>query len=512
MKSALKILFPLLLVQAFLTGPVAAQHQPPGVIPPPQQNAYAQLQEQVNFLLSVSKEFPDPQLLGLLKQIDLHMAAAKQAAQAGKPRRATQELRIAQKLADQAMKLVVTGPVSRLQEQLDERIRQAEQAIHMHFNPEAQRLLQQAKANRKKAQRAYWAQQIQKAMELYRMAMYQAEKALEFIVGPGGSGVLAALNEEKANYHELHRRAQHLLSAAGGSSMARELFRQAVQQQRRAEEALSRGNTQQAMELYRWASRLLIRAIDMMGTNELGWKQRANEEIMRTQELLRSVERAIDRTHNPQSRRLLDQAARIFLDARKALSQKDYPGAVKKAELARRLLNRIGELQSRTAGRSPGRLRQELQILKDLIATLRSDKRLGTRPDVEKILDLAQRYIRLSERDLQAGNLPFAEAELLVATRMAGMARQLLNRQGSQGSPRKDAERMIADLQSRLESVGPLLSGTQEQHLQSWFNSASEMLRLARQSLEAGRPLAAQSYARLGLELLQQIKARLNRN
>ena len=511
MKTVLKNLFFVLLVQVFLAGPVAAQHQPPGVTPMPHQNAYAQLQEQVKFLRSVAKDFPDPQLLGLLNQIDQHMAAAKQAAQAGKSRRATQELKIAQKLADQAMKLVVSGPVSRLQEQLDERIRQAEQALHARFQPEAQRLLQQAKQSRRRAGMAYKRHQAQKAVELYRMALYQVNKALQMVMGGGGPALVSALSEEKATYNDLRRRAQHMLAGARGPGLAGQLYQQALQQQRRAEEALSRGNLQQAVELYRWASRLLIRVMDMSSAGEASWKQRAAEEIEKTRELLRSVEQAFSDGAGAQARQLLQQAARIFLDARAAFARQQYPQAVKKAELSRRLLNRLGQLQQPAGAGFPAGLAQNRRTLRDLISQLKATG-ADKNPEAAELLNLAETYLMQSSAAEQMGNGALASARLFVAAKLANLARDILAGQPGRGQARVSAGQWVERFTRQLTDAEDRTRDSKNTTVRAWISLARDLSSKARSALRQGRTDLAARYSQMGMQLLRRVENRTKRN
>jgi len=510
MKAKREIAFLLLVWVLFWAVGVKAQQQPPHATPMPHQNAYAQLQEQVNFLRNVAKQFPDPQLLQLLDQIDQHMAAARQAAQAGKSRRASQELKIAQNLTRTAMKLVMTGPVARLREQLDERIRQAEQAIHVHFNPEAQRLLQQAKTTRRKAELAYNRHHVQKAMEFYRMAMYQVNKALQMVTGTGGPGLVSALNEEKATYEDLRRRAQHLISMAHRPGMSQELYQQAIQQQRRAEEALSRGNLQQAVELYRWASRLLIRVIDMSGTSESNWKQRAAEELEKTRELLRSVNQAFSTQMMPQVRQLLQQATRVFLDAQAAFARQEYPQVVKKAELSRRLLNRIGQLQRPAKPGAAGSLSRDRQVLQDLISQLR---RNGAEKNQEatQLLNLAELYISQSAQAEKVGRGTLASARLFVAARLTNMARNLLTTPPTPQAQQVPAEQWISRFQDRLRQMQSRREISRDPTVQVWFSLAQELDSKVQSALRKGQKEVAARYSQMGLQLLQRIETRLNK-
>ncbi len=505
----LKILF-LFLVLAYGTS-IMAQQPTPGPAGA-YQKSYEQIQQQLKFLREVARQYPNDKLDELINKIEFHLQNAKRAQQLGFNRRATQELKSAQQLTRLAMKMVMTGPMAQMREKLNEQIRRAEEAIHRNFNPEAQRLLQKAKQTRMQAERAFKNRNVQKAAELYRVALFQANKAYQLATAAGGPNMMALYNEEKANFEDLRRRAQTLLqSQPQATGMTRELFNQALQQRKRAELAFAKGQVQQAVELYRWATRLMIRVIDMMGSGEANWMQRAREELQRTRELFRSVEGVVAASGNQQLGQMFDQAKRVLLDAENSFARKDYPQTVKKAELARRILNRLSKYQTASPVALKARMLQERETLRNLLRQLESEIDQNKHPAAARLLEQARYYLRQSDKAFRNGRPELGAAMLFAATRLAGSARELALRVDAKNQQQEQLSQQFARFEQAIKEIRGNKSVTANEVAQAWLKLAEDLFQMASEAKKNGQLNLMDEYSRLGLQVIQRIQMYLQK-
>ncbi|MCD4693544.1 MAG: hypothetical protein K8R79_11560, partial [Calditrichales bacterium] len=85
----------------------------------------------------------------------------------------------ANKLADQAARLVLFKPAAKAKAELDKLIRKAEILVHQYNNDEARYLLNRARAFQLKAYQAYKSGRFIQSQEYHRIAIYFANKTIE---------------------------------------------------------------------------------------------------------------------------------------------------------------------------------------------------------------------------------------------------------------------------------------------------------------------------------------------
>lgn len=457
------------------------------------------LDRQIQFLQEVAKQFPNPKLNTLVAKILKHRQNASRAIRLGQRQRAIEELKAAQRLVEIAMKIVISGPVARLREQLQNKIRFLEQRIHRHFNAEANRLLDKARKNQMRAEMAFRNQNIQLAMEYYRLAMFQVDKALQLMGGSGAGDGLQVVYEEQANFEDLHRRLQQMFQGAP-TGVVGELYHQAMMQRNKAEQAMARGNWKQAAEYYRWATRLLVRVADMMGGGGMNARKLAQEEMQRLADMMRTIEQTYPVSTDPRLRRAYRQASRVFLDAQQAFARGDYIAAGKKLEVVRRILDRILQREGSRPGAMGMRLQAQLDQFKQLLAQLEREQGASPPEEVAVLLRRIRRYVRRCERALAQGHEKLARAYLLTAMRLADLMPESSGESGT--GKRQKVEAAVRELEAAIRSAADKAGMNEEQR--AWFAIAQDLYRLAQDALSRGDVRRAGEYARLGLRALQR--------
>ncbi len=463
------------------------------------------MKQQLDFLNDVAKQYPNNKLKFLIRRAKNHLKNAYTAYQQKKIKLSANEANAAQKLIDEALKLVSTGAVTRLLEQVNDAIRLAENTLHRNFNPQAQKVLENAKQSRKRAL-SLKNKNVQKMVEWLRLALFQAKNALK-ILQPSAAKVnlMSAVHEEKSNFNDLLRRSRDMLKQ-NQLSLAQQLFNQAIAQRKKAEEAMARGNRQQAVEAYRWASRLLFRVIDLTGASEVNWQRRATEELQLTRSLLQSVEQSVDLAKHANLQKLFRQSTKVYLDAENSLSRQNFPEAVRKAELSRRILNRAKQLADRSRNQSGFEFPQEYDAVRSLLDQLQQQFEPRQNPTAARVMEAARKYLELSSQQKRANRQFMARAYLFLATRFAHGLQNMLQKNQPVDNVREKAlaqYRSFKDQYSQLQQQAGNSSGAE---IQVWLNLAHDLLNIADAAYANGQYAVLLLNTRVGLQILKRIK------
>ena len=469
------------------------------------QQRLSELKQQLDFLKNVAKQFPSPKLQDLIRQSEIHVQKAFQAYQLKQYGRASEEIKITRKLINQGLKLIMSGPATRLLERVNEKIHLAEDLLNRNFNPPAQKRLEDAKDSRKRAL-SFKDRNVQKMVEWLRVALSQANNAIKQLsTSSANVDLMSAIHEEKSNFDDLKRRAQNMLGQ-NHLNLAQNLFNQALAQQKRADTAFSRGNVQRAIESYRWASRLMLRVIDLTGGSEINWQRRAEEELQLTRGLLRSVEGSIDLKTSPGVQKLYQQATRVYLDAEQSFANKNYSETVRKAELARRVLNRANQLMGHGRDRIKFQFIREAETVKNMLAQLQQEFDAQQDPTAARMWETAQKYLDLAIQENNA-NRPFlAKANLFLSTRFTRGLRNYL-----QAKPDEITEQNALSqyelLKQRYDNLVRQYENSTDRKIQTWLNLAKDILNIAEIAKNSSQYQVLLVNIRICQQILDQIES-----
>jgi hypothetical protein len=170
-------------------------------------------------------------------------------------------------------------------------MRRAEQNVSDSRNRQAERLINQAKKMQAEAEGAALQRNICLATSGYEHANNSLREALKLVEGPlrtPEASLEVTINREKERYENLETRAREAIETGKNASAAL-VFAQAQKQGRAAEEAWRKGQVALAQQLYRGATRLLLRAIDLALAGKKDQEFGRNETAL-LQELIQAAE------------------------------------------------------------------------------------------------------------------------------------------------------------------------------------------------------------------------------
>ncbi len=456
------------------------------------------LDQQIGIAKDLIRLFPDQKAEELLRQaVGLRNEAAALLANR-RIVQASAQITVALGLVERAINFLSQTPMNRIREQVDELVRRAELLLPGSGEKQAERLLRQAKENVETAKRAARASNFRKAVEHFRVAKFLAERCLNLVDTPEGN-LQDRLLSERRRFEELLQRAGQAVSTCQNQS-AGKLVMQARKQARGLEQLLNRGDLRLALNLYYNTTRLLLRAIDICEGREASSRELAIEEIELLNDML---EAARDRDGQAGDRRsvfILERATRLQNQAQEAVERENFELALVKVELARNLISRLwGSPQTTYQERAE----KELSRLQSDIEKLRSEQNLAASEKTKSLLRAAEMSANDAERYLARGRIRLALEAVLAGNRFVAAVQSTL-------PPAKDVnERTLADGIDRLtEKLTQLdsLADLSEENLDR-VEAAQQMLTRAQESLADGNRDLAYEYVKIGLALVDKVKA-----
>ena len=455
-----------------------------------------QVYEQLNVAKDLLNAFPDRRAEEWIKQAEQLLGEASTLL-AGRHRSlAMAKINTANALLQQAINELSITPLERLQDQVEELIRRAEQTVAGSGSKEAERLIKNAKENCGQGMSAFKNNNYRKSMEHYRVAKFLLEKALNIAQGPQGD-INERIEIEKNRFEELLNRAEKA-AATCQKENAQRLLQQARQQYQNTREAVNRGDFKFALSLYYNATRLLLRVIDICEGRFVSDQDQMTEELEMLGELLAAAREQTSTAQGQRNVMLFNRANRLYHEAEESIRQGKYVVARRQIDLARNLTSRMPMAGGRIDIRD--RAYQELERLKTDIERFSGENQFGATPHAKAMLQAAEHSVKDAERYLESGRTGIALQAILAGNRFVSALQA-----PSPIDPATNLEKLSADL-DRLKSEIESLQNDEQlaPEAKELLEAAEQMVSRAQQSLDDNELELASEYIKLGFNLVQK--------
>lgn len=414
------ILFLLMLLGLFFAPTAQAQGRRPNNF----QQMLQELDQKITTLERISSQFHNQQLTQSIQAIKSHRQKALEFSGKKQHRLAEQELKLAINLSNTLLKNSTNAIAQNYQAPLEEMRRQAANQIHQHFNAEADRLLKRAQQIHKDAVNAFKAGSYSKASELYKVEKSLLKNCLK-ILGQSTPEKYASLQSKRENFLELKHHAEKSLRSSR-ATLATSLYNQAIDQARKGDQAMKKGDLKKANLYYQWSTRLLLRVINLTEGKGGTLSQQARDNLQLTQQVYSGTVREFSTQMNPMNHKLLQQVQKLLTDARIDFNQQKYSSAIEKADVARKILSR---LQSNPIRKNES---YQLQLAENSRALRQTLEKMKKNVDLngagESLLKLSEEFLNKSQREIANQNYKSSAAYLLLANRLAIQFKQINNR------------------------------------------------------------------------------------
>lgn len=424
---------------------------------------------------------------------------------------ASNKIKVAFSILEQAVKITLDGPVRRWRSRLEEKLRKAEHEIQGRQYKEAERILRQAKANRDAAERALANQHVRKAIELFRVALNQVDKALD-MVHKANSSTLDRILEEKRKFEILKDRA-HDLIVKSRDVRAKQIYDQAIKLAISAEESVRNGNFQLAKKFYNQSVLLLLRAMDIAKGDTPASVSHVEAALFRLREHIDSAREGIQQSDNQRAKILFERARRFASEAELAAKNGHAHEAMWKIELAENMIvqaRRLAENKDR-----PGlsrRIVQEIENAKSDMAEMKSQMAADVSKDILVLLNMAEFAIARAEQASRTGHVRFALESVLAAQKFLSRAERLLNAHETTAVSLRKIQQRLSQLDQAITEAEKRISASGQEWNQRMLEGAKEIRQFVVQALQKGNLSAAEEGIQVAFELVRKSLKGLPKN
>ncbi len=455
--------------------------------------------------------FKSEKALELVMRAERERNSAVALAREGKFVQANARIGVANRLLEQAAKLLLGRPLRQMRSQVRELLRRADDTVPRSQNKQALRILNKAKQNRDAAERNVAEMKVERAVEHFRVAKTLAEQAIQ-MASQSPVNAVDKIRDEKRKFEALKERARDAVDRSQNPQALR-IFQQAVEISHKAEDALKSGHFETAKRLLNQSVLLLLRALDLASDNQDDLMTRAERALSNLQNLLNTADEAMSQNPGSGAQRLVQRAKRLEREANLALQNGSPNTALWKVDLAGRLLQRVRRLMRGGSGqRFDGRVAQELESGQADLAELES--RLG--PDAPRdamvLLRMARFALDKAEQASRAGINRAALEGVLAAQRFMSKAERIATKNEAGGLASAQIEIRLHQLDAAISDVESRMSDVAPQWSVRLIESAKEIRQLAFDSFNSGNLNAANEAVQVSFELLRKSSKNINRD
>lgn len=387
-------------------------------------------------------------------------------------------------------------PLNRMQEQVEELLRRAEQSVSANADKESERLLARAREHVHKAQRMAQQNQYQRGLEYLRIARFLLDQCLSWGEGAKGNLEEQAL-VEKERFEELLQRSESALSGCT-NPRSHVLYQQALKQIPNIKQAMAQGEYKLAVQWYNNATRLLLRVVDLCQGREMTDREQTLEELELFSQMLDTARERFESQATPKEQIILQRANTLYQQAAQYLATDQYDVALRRIELARALLARLWHRDA-----APQRLESEIERLLTELEQARQSSGADIQGSRRRTyLQAAEHHAQLAQKFYLAHRPRVALISLLVAERFLNLSRSAETE--ALPSSAEQLKNEMTKFAEQLQQVSATITDPEDQEL---YRSAQTLFERAQQfSLNQQWALAA-SYLSMSRLILEKINS-----
>lgn len=333
----------------------------------------------------------------------------------------------ADRLANQAAKLVLYEPLSRLKKELDQMMHRAELAVHRSGSDEARYFLTKAGAFRNKAEEEFRNGRPIRSQELARISYYFAQKTIDIAEGNLNTGITDNDYEDKLINIE------NLYSEVAGSMEKNTDLDDLLKKSRlfidKSSKLYEQGSVRQALVQLQISERLLYRALDISQSKGTNRENEYKINLYSLRRYIEAVESGFSENTPARAGEFLRKAKQFYLGAEKALDSKKYKEFESNVALSNRFAGKALQLSTAETDDDfeniPDRLNEIGQIFR-----LQNAKAVNSGNTIVIFFnEEAGRNLNMARRAYANGNSVKALVRLQIALRFINRAEYMLGRQ-----------------------------------------------------------------------------------
>ncbi|KAA3620406.1 MAG: hypothetical protein DWQ05_00245 [Calditrichaeota bacterium] len=452
------------------------------------------LKQKIETAKQLLSDYSDQRIISLIQTADQKRAEAQKFWNEKQFVKAWTAVQVGLKNINAALVFLLREPLQLQEKQLAVLLQRIEQFPDKTRLKDAEILYRQAKEKETLAKRAVGSGDYAKAIELYRLGISLANKALTTF---DKNQILLV---EQSRFLETASRVREAIDASNNSS-ARRVYEQAIKQGKNAANAYRNGQTAAAAGLYTEGMKLLLRAFDLASVGTKVNDHDLRVELTAVNDLLQNAQNTFGDRSARGVKIMLNRAQKSALKAEAALERGDYQIAKAQLKFARGIINKLYRQAAGQTVRGDERAVSELQRLRAEIEEV--SMRLGSTgsPETKEFMHYARVGANRAQRAIDNGRYNLALNRILVAQRFLAKAEYDTQAQKNTISEQMAAAQ-IALLEQALQQSE--ISESNDQFVKSLLNEANRMKVQANQRLSDQQYALAFELADIGLVLINK--------
>lgn len=414
--------------------------------------------------------------------------------------RARIEMAKARNLGNQAAKIVLRQPINRLKAELDDMINRADIEITRFLNDDARYLINQAKKFRKNAYDALALGQIEKAQELYRIAFFFANKAID-VVNKKETDIDSQINDLKANLNMLINQTEADISESENKRF-QNLLQEAKKYLNEADQIYNSGNKQLAFRRYRLIEKLLYRIIDQQDRNSLSSKDKIENDLYSLRSFLDALEPEVQEVSDSRVKNLLERSQKLLKEAKQLFESGQFDKAKSKILLSQRIGSTILRQISTSDADDMPDIEVKLQNAANLLELQAKAVNESEDKTLIKMHSQAENLLNKAQKNLDNNSRETSFQLLQIATRLTNRIQIILDNKFNQEIMTKN------ELERQLNRVKILLRKL-ENNSELFEKNENVMIQLNQFAVEAEKYLNEPDYV-LAEEYIKTLQQQLN--
>jgi hypothetical protein len=288
-------------------------------------------------------------------------------------------------------------------------------------------------------------------------------------------------------------------------SLGISLYNQALDQARKGDQEFKKGHTEQATRFYQWATRLMLRTIDLLQGHNLAAAEQAREALSLAEQVLQTTQGEFvsgSYSVDELQKKVVLQAQKLMSRAQHDFEAKNYHLAIQEADVARKLLSQINRTMAPQNADYKTILAENMADLEQNLRQLKSPSEFSS--TTRTLFQMARRFLNTSKQELALGHFQKSAADFLVANKITIQLEKLLEEKNlGEIQSDGDVESAYRDLKGRLSEVNVShLNDTQR----AYYDLLQGLLKKIGDFIQAGEIKQASQLLRVAQTAWQKIQ------
>jgi uncharacterized protein (UPF0332 family) len=386
----------------------------------------------------------------------------------------------------------------RFSEQLDLKIREAEEIVGRSGNADAEKLLNRARYFRQRAVLLLENDRPEAVYRSYFVALFFAENAIKLASGSdfkNSEDFRRYLDDSIALLHQVEE-----LAGSAQDLTANRILNRARRELREVQRFYEQNLFRQAFLRLQIVNRFLYRALDILESTPVAVNERLEFDLNMLDDRISDVREEVLQSNDAEIQKLYQRLVFITADAREKYQNSNLNGSRQQLNVANRLLYQLHRRLNLVSESQDNQLKKQLQTAEIMLDALQQNQTESVL--YSRLLELLQKNYTDAQNNFREGKFPAAWQHLRFFNQLALKLNQLQSARKNDTETEQVARdglvRLRALLDREVDTDAPASAGVIK------YENARRLYDLASQACDEGNYMQCEQITRLAINALTQ--------